>query len=60
MIGIIDSRLYYQGLVRIFRNETREILLGPGGYSARDYVKPGGILTILFIIIATTLIYLLV
>jgi di/tricarboxylate transporter len=41
-------------------HQVNALLMGPGGYSARDYVKPGGILTILFIIIATTLIYLLV
>lgn len=40
-------------------HQVNALLMGPGGYSARDYLKPGGILTILFIIAATTLIYLL-
>lgn len=41
-------------------HQVNALLMGPGGYSARDYAKPGGVLTILFLIIATTLIYLVV
>ena len=41
-------------------HQVNALLMGPGGYVARDYVKPGGVLTILFILIATTLIYFIV
>jgi len=41
-------------------HQVNALLMGPGGYSPRDYAKPGGVLTVIFIVIATTLIYLLV
>jgi len=41
-------------------HQVNALLMGPGGYSTRDYVKPGGVLTVIFILIATTLIYILV
>ncbi len=41
-------------------HQVNALLMGPGGYVPRDYVKPGGVLTILFILIATTLIYVIV
>jgi di/tricarboxylate transporter len=41
-------------------HQVNALLMGPGGYTPRDYAKPGGVLTVIFIVIATTLIYLLV
>jgi len=33
--------------------------MDPGGYMTRDYLKTGGVLTIIFIAIAVTLMYLI-
>jgi len=35
------------------------LLMGPGGYTTRDYLKTGGVMTIVFIAIAVTLMYVL-
>jgi di/tricarboxylate transporter len=34
--------------------------MGPGGYSAADYLKAGSIMTVIFMVIAVMLIYLLI
>ncbi|MDA3888860.1 MAG: SLC13 family permease [Allgaiera sp.] len=39
-------------------HQVNALLMGPGGYHNRDYVRAGGIITILFIVIAVGLIHL--
>jgi di/tricarboxylate transporter len=39
-------------------HQVNALLMSPGGYHNLDYIKAGGIMTILFIVIAVVLIYL--
>jgi di/tricarboxylate transporter len=39
-------------------HQVNAFLMGPGGYSNRDYLKSGGIMSLLFIFITVSLIYL--
>ncbi|RXE57009.1 citrate transporter [Methanoculleus taiwanensis] len=39
-------------------HQVNALLMGPGGYRNRDYLRAGGALTVLFIIIAVGLVYL--
>jgi len=39
-------------------NQVNAFLMSPGGYRTRDYIKTGGILTVLFIFICTGVMYL--
>jgi di/tricarboxylate transporter len=41
-------------------HQVNALLMGPGGYTPKDYLKPGIIMTVLFIGIAVMLIYLLI
>ncbi len=41
-------------------HQVNALLMGPGGYTPKDYVNAGGIMSMIFIVIAVTLIYLLV
>jgi len=41
-------------------HQVNALLMGPGGYTQKDYLKAGSIMSALFIVIAVTLIYLLV
>lgn len=41
-------------------HQVNALLMGPGGYTPKDYLKAGSIMSVLFIGIAVTLIYLLV
>jgi di/tricarboxylate transporter len=41
-------------------HQVNALLMSPGGYSTRDYLKAGSVMTVIFIAIATTLIYLLI
>ncbi len=41
-------------------HQVNALLMGPGGYNTKDFLKAGSIMTVVFIVIATTLIYLLV
>ena len=41
-------------------HQVNALLMGPGGYSTPDYLKAGSVMTVIFIAIATTLIYLLI
>ncbi len=41
-------------------HQVNALLMGPGGYNTRDYLKAGSVMTVIFIAIATTLIYLLI
>jgi di/tricarboxylate transporter len=41
-------------------HQVNALLIGPGGYTIRDYLKAGSIMTVMFIGIAVTLIYLLI
>ena len=41
-------------------HQVNALLMGPGGYTAADYLKAGSIMTVIFIVIAVTLIYLLI
>ncbi|MCU0632477.1 MAG: SLC13 family permease [Methanolinea sp.] len=41
-------------------HQVNALLMGPGGYSTKDYLKAGSIMTVIFTGIAVTLIYLLV
>jgi len=41
-------------------HQVNALLMGPGGYTPKDYLKPGIIMTIIFIGIAVMLIYLLI
>lgn len=38
-------------------HQVNAFLMGPGGYSNRDYLKSGGLMTLIFISITVTLIY---
>jgi di/tricarboxylate transporter len=40
-------------------HQVNALLMGPGGYTTRDYLKTGGVMTIVFIAIAVTLMYLI-
>lgn len=40
-------------------HQVNALLMGPGGYSTRDYLRVGSIMTLLFIAIAVTIIYLI-
>ena len=40
-------------------HQVNALLMSPGGYHNVDYIKAGGIMTILFIVIAVALIYLI-
>ena len=40
-------------------HQVNAYIMGPGGYSTKDYIKAGGGLTVLFLFVATTVIYLL-
>jgi len=40
-------------------HQVNALLMGPGGYRTRDYLKAGSIMTVIFITIAVTLIYFL-
>ena len=39
-------------------HQVNALLMGPGGYHNRDYVRAGSIMSILFIVIAVGLVYL--
>lgn len=39
-------------------HQVNAFLMGPGGYSNRDYLKSGGIMSFLFILITVSLVYL--
>ena len=41
-------------------HQVNALLMGPGGYSPKDYLKAGSIMTVIFIAIAVMLIYLLI
>ena len=41
-------------------HQVNALLMDPGGYTIRDYLKAGGVMTVLFICIETTFIYLLI
>ena len=41
-------------------HQVNALLMGPGGYTPKDYVKAGGVVSVIFIVIAVTLIYLLI
>ncbi|MDO9539344.1 MAG: SLC13 family permease [Methanocalculus sp.] len=41
-------------------HQVNALLMGPGGYTTRDFLKAGSVMTVIFIAIATTLIYLLI
>lgn len=41
-------------------HQVNALLMDPGGYTPRDYLKTGGVMTVLFICIATIFIYLFV
>ncbi|MBR1368974.1 citrate transporter [Methanocalculus chunghsingensis] len=41
-------------------HQVNALLMAPGGYSTRDYLKAGSVMTIIFIGIAVTLIYILI
>jgi di/tricarboxylate transporter len=41
-------------------HQVNALLMGPGGYSAADYLKAGSIMTVIFMVIAVMLIYLLI
>jgi di/tricarboxylate transporter len=41
-------------------HQVNALLMGPGGYTPKDYLKAGSIMTIIFIGIAVILIYLLI
>ena len=38
-------------------HQVNAFLMGPGGYKNKDYLKSGGIMSLLFIVITVTLIY---
>ncbi len=40
-------------------HQVNALLMGPGGYRNRDYLRAGGAMTVLFIVIAVGLVYLL-
>lgn len=40
-------------------HQVNAYIMGPGGYATKDYIRAGGGLTILFLLVATTVIYLL-
>jgi di/tricarboxylate transporter len=40
-------------------HQVNALLMSPGGYHNADYIKAGGVMTILFLLIAVTLIYLI-
>ena len=41
-------------------HQVNALLMGPGGYSTKDFIKAGSIMTVIFIGVAVTLIYLLI
>lgn len=41
-------------------HQVNALLMGPGGYTPEDYLKAGSIMTVIFILIAVMLIYLLI
>ena len=41
-------------------HQVNALLMDPGGYTTRDYLKTGGVMTIVFIAIAVTLMYLII
>jgi di/tricarboxylate transporter len=41
-------------------HQVNALLMGPGGYTTKDFLKAGSVMTVIFIIIAVTLIYLLI
>ncbi len=41
-------------------HQVNALLMGPGGYSPKDYLKAGSIMTVIFLAIAVMLIYLLI
>lgn len=41
-------------------HQVNALLMGPGGYTTKDYLKAGSVMTIIFIIITVTLIYFLI
>ena len=41
-------------------HQVNALLMGPGGYTTKDYLKTGGIMTVLFIGVAVTLMYLFI
>lgn len=41
-------------------HQVNALLMGPGGYTVRDYLKTGGVMTVVFILIAVTLMYLFI
>jgi len=43
-----------------FASKVNALLMDPGGYTTRDYLRAGGVMTVLFISIATIFIYLFV
>lgn len=41
-------------------HQVNALLMGPGGYSTKDFIRAGSVMTVIFIGIAVTLIYLLI
>jgi di/tricarboxylate transporter len=41
-------------------HQVNALLMGPGGYTTKDYLKAGSIMSVIFIAVAVTLIYLLI
>ncbi|MDH7592864.1 MAG: SLC13 family permease [Methanomicrobiales archaeon] len=41
-------------------HQVNALLMGPGGYTTRDYLRAGGIMTLVFIAIAVTIIFFLI
>jgi len=41
-------------------HQVNALLMGPGGYSTRDFIRAGSVMTVIFTGIAVTLIYLLI
>jgi len=39
-------------------HQVNALLMGPGGYHNRDYLKAGGLMSVIFLVIAVTLVYL--
>lgn len=40
-------------------HQVNAFIMGPGGYRNRDFMKAGGIMTVLFVVVAVTCVYLL-
>jgi di/tricarboxylate transporter len=38
-------------------HQVNALLLSPGGYRNADYIRAGGIMTLIFLLVATTMVY---